>query len=131
MQPDLARPTSAQQGIDAANRKFEAAFNAGDPARAAREVYTRDATILPPGAPKMQGMEAIEQFWPAAAQQLGIQGIQLETVDLDVQGETAVEIGRATLSFAGGQSGVAKFVVVWKLQDGQWRWHVDIWNMDS
>ncbi len=128
MYSEMRDPSIVQQSIDATNRRFEAAFNAGDPARAAREVYTRDARILPPGAPMMQGIDNIEQFWPAAAQQLGIERIQLETVDLDIDGTTAYEIGRGTLTLSNGQAVVAKYVVVWKEEDGDWRWHVDIWN---
>jgi ketosteroid isomerase-like protein len=30
-----------------------------------------------------------------------------------------------------GEEASAKYVVVWKQEDGRWRWDVDIWNMDS
>ncbi len=43
---DLA---SIRQGIDETHRRFEDAFNHGDAAGAARQLYTRDARILPPG----------------------------------------------------------------------------------
>jgi len=32
---------------------------------------------------------------------------------------------------AGGQRATPKYVVVWKQEDGVWRRHVDIWNMDT
>lgn len=131
MQPEMTGPTHVRQAIDATNRRFEAALGAGDPARAAREVYTRDAVVLPPGAPLMRGLESIEKFWTAAVQQLGIQGVRLETIELDAHGDTAHEIGRGTLRLAGGGEVVAKYVVVWKRRDGDWRWHVDIWNTDE
>lgn len=131
MHPEMTGPTDAQQAIAATNRKFEEAFNAGDSARVAREVYTRDARVLPPGAPTIQGRDQIEQFWPVAVQQLGIQAVQLETLELEVQGDTAYELGRATLTLAGGQQAVAKYVVVWKQEGGEWRWHVDIWNSNE
>ena len=47
----MAQDDAARRAIDAANRRFEAAFNAGDFAGAAREVYTADARVLPPDAP--------------------------------------------------------------------------------
>ena len=43
----------------------------------------------------------------------------------------AYEIGRAQLTLAGGQSAEAKYVVLWRQEDGRWRWHIDMWNMDG
>ena len=126
---------SAQQpgneGMAAAIRKFEEAFNAGDPRRAAREVYALDARILPPGAPMVAGREHIAEYWHAAAQQMRIQRVKLETAELAVHGDRAHEIGQATLSLACGQAVVCKYVVVWKRVDGAWYWLIDIWNMDA
>jgi ketosteroid isomerase-like protein len=46
-----------------------------------------------------------------------------------------VEIGKATLTIepAGQPESVleVKYVVFWKMEDGLWKWHVDIWNMNS
>jgi ketosteroid isomerase-like protein len=120
-----------RQGIDQANQGFEEAFNRGDPAAAARGVYTRDARILPPGAEMIQGRESIEQFWKAAAEQLGIRSVKLETVELQPMGDGALEIGRAMLGLEGGQQLAVKYVVVWKQEDGGWKWHVDIWNTNA
>ena len=62
----------------------------------------------------------------------GVEGIRLQTLSLDVLGDRAQEIGRAELTVAGGQGPVAlKYVVLWKREDGAWRWDVDIWNADS
>ncbi len=122
--PDL------QAGIAETNRRFEAAFAHGDPARAAREVYTRDAHVMPPGATTVRGREAAGQFWAGAAAQLGITAVALETVDLQPLGEGAYELGRGTLTVGGGQQVVAKYVVVWRQEEGRWRWHVDIWNLE-
>ena len=117
--------------IDAVNRRFEAAFNAGDPAAAAREVYTREARLLPPGADLIQGREAIATFWAAAAQQMGVTSVQLATLDLQQLGDAAYEIGRATITLADGAQATGKYVVIWRQEDGRWRWDVDIWNMDT
>jgi hypothetical protein len=85
---------------------------------------------MPPGAETVVGREAAEQFWPAAVAQLGATAVKLETIDLQALGDGVYEIGRATISMAGGQQGVAKYVVVWRQEEGEWRWHVDIWNME-
>lgn len=133
MTPDTAtqHPSDLRAGTDATNRRFEAAFNRNDPAGAAREVYTRDARVMPPGAPTVQGRDAAAQFWAAAAQQLGVTRVALATEANEPLGDGAYEVGRATLTLGGGQQATAKYVVIWRQEDGQWRWHVDIWNMDA
>lgn len=128
---DVMLDMSPYPSIESTNRRFEAAFDAGDPGRAAREVYTRDARVLPPGAPLIRGRENIAAFWQAAAGQLGIRSVRLLTQELAVHGEHAHEIGQARLVLSGGQEAVAKYVVLWRREGGEWRWDVDIWNMDA
>ncbi len=118
-------------GIARANHQFEATFNAGDPAAAARGVYTREARVLPPGGPPVQGLEAIAAFWDGAARQMGIQEVRLSTVELTPLGDGAYELGNAQLTLAGGQSVAVKYVVIWKQEGGNWKWHVDIWNANA
>ena len=120
--------SAARAAIDATNRRFEAAFNSGDPGRAAREVYTENASILPPDLPMVQGRENIAQFWVGAAAQLTATHVQLSTVALEVHGDVAHEIGRAKLTLANGQQMDAKYCVFWAHVDDEWRWHADIWN---
>lgn len=116
--------------IERLNRKFEEMLARGDVAGAAREVYTRGCRIMPPGVETVVGRDAAAEFWPAAVAQLGARAVKLETVDLQALGDGVYEIGRATISMSGDQQAVAKYVVVWRQEDGQWRWHVDIWNME-
>jgi ketosteroid isomerase-like protein len=124
----MVQDDGARGSIDAANRRFEAAFNAGAFAGATREVYTPEARVLPPDAPIVRGLAAIADFWTAAAAHLGVTSVQLATEELEVVGDVAHEIGKATLTLAGGHQAQAKYVVIWKRLDGQWRWDVDIWN---
>lgn len=117
--------------IARANRQFEAIFNAGDPAGAARAIYTEDAHVLPPGAPPVHGRDAIAGFWAAAAAQMGIRSVQLTTLSLEALGDAACELGAASLDLAGGQQAEVKYVVIWKQENGAWKWHVDIWNANA
>ena len=125
--------TAMRHGIDETHRRFEDAFNRGDAAGAARQLYTRDARILPPGAAMVDGRDGIAEYWAAAAAapQMGVRRVELATLDLQPLGDWAYTIGRATLSLAGGRRATPKYVVVWKQEDGAWRRHVDIWNMDT
>jgi ketosteroid isomerase-like protein len=117
-----------QHEIATANRTFEEAVLSRN-IDALDAVYTADARILPPGGEMVSGRENIKTFWRGAIAALNVGSVQLETVDFEASGETGYEIGRATLNFAGeGAPMVAKYVVVWKKEDGAWKWHVDIWN---
>lgn len=132
MQPSAAELQTISSGTADANRRFEERFNAGEVEAAARGVYTANARVLPPGAPAVQGRDSIVEFWKAAATALGIAEVKLTTLELQGAGDTAYEVGRADLRVGGGaQEATGKYVVIWKQEDGQWRWDVDIWNMDA
>ena len=66
-------------------------------------------------------------MWASVAQQMGLKDVRLETLDFEPAGDTGYEVGEATLTLSSGTA-VVKFVVVWKIVDGQWRLHRDIWN---
>ena len=59
----------------------------------------------------------------------------LKTIDLEVDGDSACEVGQTTLSLEppGDQRATAnvKYVVVWRRAAGEWRLHRDIWNAQS
>ncbi|HEY7635308.1 MAG TPA: SgcJ/EcaC family oxidoreductase [Gemmatimonadales bacterium] len=117
--------------IATVNRMFEEAARKSDANRMA-SLYTQDAMALPPDGPVIKGRENIKQMWASAMKQMGLKDVKLDTLDLEIAGDVASEVGEATLSLeteAGKrQTAVMKFVVVWKKVDGQWRLHRDIWN---
>lgn len=117
--------------IATVNRMFEEAARKSDANRMA-SLYTQDAMALPPDGPVVKGRENIKQMWASAMKQMGLKDVKLDTLDLEIAGDVASEVGEATLSLeteAGKrQTAVMKFVVVWKKVDGQWRLHRDIWN---
>jgi len=120
-----------QQELGRTNRLFEAAVAARDLAPL-DSVYTAGARILPPGGEMVSGRDNITRFWQSAIEALNVESVQLETVEFEAAGETGHEIGRTTLNFRGGGAPMhAKYVVVWKVEGGAWKWHVDIWNPNS
>jgi uncharacterized protein (TIGR02246 family) len=126
-------PASLRAAVDAANRRFESAFNEGDAAGAAREFYARDARILPPGSATVEGVEKIAAYWAAAANtpQTGVRQVQLSTRDLQPAGDAAYEIGQATLTLANGLHVMPRYLIVWRKEGGVWRRYLDIWNMED
>jgi ketosteroid isomerase-like protein len=98
------------------------------------EIYTSNARILPPGGPMVSGREAIKTFWAGVIESLKASSAVLASVDVMPAGDGVVEIGSATLTAAPEGSTVqmeVKYVVYWRQEDGRWKWHVDIWNMNA
>lgn len=91
-------------------------------------IYTREAYVLPPGAPMIEGRDEIKSFWKQAIAGMGLTSAKLATVYAESANDGVVEIGRADLSTRGGQIVTVKYVVHWKQEDGAWKWNIDIWN---
>ena len=121
-------PTVAPD-IQTTNRTFEGLVARRD-VEALDRVYTQNARILPPGAEMIAGRENIKNFWRSALDTMGVKAVKLQTVEFERLGDTGFEIGRATLEFAAAdvQPVDVKYVVLWKREDGEWKWHVDMWS---
>ena len=125
-----ANVTDIHTEIAEANKKFMDAFARADPAGIAA-LHTEAGQILPPGMIMVTGKDSIEAFW-RGAMEAGVKRADLNTIELDPQGDTAIEIGRAHLySEAGDMIDDTKYVVVWKKEGADWKIHRDIWNSDS
>lgn len=117
-------------GVQQTNSFFMRAFanrNAGELAA----LYTDDAQLLPPSGSIVTGKQGIAAYWDSAMKS-GIARAELDTLELDQQGTTAIEVGRARLFREDGNLlSAAKYIVVWKQQNGNWKLHRDIWNSDD
>jgi ketosteroid isomerase-like protein len=106
-----------------ANRNFDALDR----------IYTSDARILPPGAPMISGHESIKTFWSGLAASLNVKSARLTSIEVIPAGDGIVEIGEASIEAElQGQPAVieGKYVVYWRQENGAWKWHVDIWNLN-
>jgi len=123
--------TDASEAIATVNQTFMAAFARGDAAGVAA-LYTDGGQLLPPGSDMVTGKAGIEAFWQGMLAMGIIKRAELHRLELDQHGETAIEVGRATLYNAAGEViDRPKYVVVWKCDAGQWKLHRDIWNSDT
>lgn len=117
------------------NHLFCSAVIGGRNIAALDEIYTENARILPPGAPMISGREAIKQFWASLIDAQNATYAVLSSIDVMPAADGVVEIGEATLTFeAPGQPPVqveVKYVVYWRKENGNWKWHVDIWNPNT
>jgi ketosteroid isomerase-like protein len=119
--------------IEKANVKLSESLKKGDAATAA-SLYTRDAILLPPNMGKVQGREAVKEFWGGAIAQLGLKDAVLKVEELTGSGDTYTEVGSYVMKLqTEGQEPTedrGKYVVVWKHTDDGWKLHRDIWNSD-
>jgi uncharacterized protein (TIGR02246 family) len=121
------------QGISDINNRFVDAIGRSDSAGMAA-LYTEDGKVMATGSPTVAGREAVQQFWRGLID-MGAKSVTLQTVDLDEQGDTAIETGAYTLSIepdgAAPMKDIGKYVIVWKRQpDGTWKMAIDIFNPD-
>lgn len=126
----MVRSTSSavRDAIAGVNGKFMEAFNRGDARNCAFGTYTADAQIMPPNCDIIQGREGIQKFWQGAMD-MGIASAALQTVELEAHGDAVVEIGKYVLKAIDGRPiDEGKYQVVWHREEGQWKWHRDIWN---
>lgn len=120
-----------RQAIDAGNGTFLTAYKAGDAAKLA-SVYAKDAAVLPPGADRMNGRDAVQKFWQGAMD-AGIRNVTLKSLEVAGRGNFAYETGEFALD-APAKDGklvhtTGKYLVVWKRTgDGKWQIFRDIWN---
>ena len=122
--------TDQSKSIAEVNERFMRAFEQGDAAGVAA-LYTDGGQILPPGSDIITGKEAIEAFW-SAVMEMGVKKVELNTLELDHQGDMAIDVGRVSLfTETGDKIDDPKFLVVWKREGGQWKIHRDIWNSDT
>lgn len=125
-----AQTQDLRQQIDFQTQKFMKAAAASDAAGVAA-LYTADAQLFPPNYVRVDGREAIQEFWQGVFTDSGATQFELTTVELTPAGDFAIETGTYKL---GHQSGKpldrGKYIVVWKREGGQWKLHRDIWNSD-
>ena len=114
--------------INALDSGMAEAINAGD-AAAVSAHYTDDAAILPPGAGRMDGKEAIQGYWQGGID-AGLSEVSIVASSVDVTGDSSVTVG-TLLGKMGDAALTGKYIVIGKKTDGGWRIHRDIWNFDA
>ncbi len=115
----------SRDAIAAVNARLMAAFERQD-AAAVADCYTDDGKLMTPHATAHVGREAIRGV-VADGFRTGIAHLTLETVALEVLGDTAWEEGLFTTADASGaRLDHGKYIVVWKQVGGAWLMARDI-----
>ena len=118
--------------IEAARAQWMELFSAGDGTAVAEQSFAEDAMLLPPDSPPVEGREAIAAFWQGAFD-AGITGLKLDTISIDVVGDTGIVTGYWTVTVPAEGGGTAEasgkeLLIYEKGKDGVWRATRDIWN---
>jgi uncharacterized protein (TIGR02246 family) len=115
----------SEQAIAARNARLIRAVADND-ASAAASCYTQEAKFMAPNAEPFAGRTAIQRFFQAAFDG-GLESLGLETLTVEILGDTAWEEGLYELH--GVDNAVTdrgKFIVVWKRVGDEWLLHRDI-----
>ena len=96
-------------------------------------VHTQDATVYPPNRIQAKGQSGIRQMIEGDLAFANPYILDLETISLEVHGDTAIEVGRykAKLGLFDGTviNDEGNTIVIWKKQtDGRWLYDKDIFN---
>ena len=130
-----ARPVeTAAAAIRRLDAEFMRAAAAHDGAALVAAFYDKDAVLLPPNRPALEGRESIRQMLQGLMNS-GLTSIKLETTVTGSSGDLAYGRGRYIMNLepAGGSpvTDVGKYVVVYRRQAGAWRAVADIFNSDQ
>ncbi len=113
--------------ITSANQRFIKYFMEKD-AESLGEHYTPGGQLMPTGSEIISGHVGIAQFWTGAFE-MGLASVELDTLEVEQHGTTAIEVGTYTLKLPDGATAdQGTYLVVWKKVEGVWKMHRDIWN---
>jgi len=122
--------TELKSAIEAANARFAEAFSRRDVA-ALGALYAVDAQAFPPGTAPVAGRAAIQDMWKGLLA-MPVGRIQLRTIEVDGNGETAWEEGRYTLVGSNGSTmDDGKYIVVWKHDADGLKLYRNMWSSNS
>ena len=115
--------------IQAMGGHFSSALMQGDTASIA-DFYSDTGMLLPTGSDIIQGKPDIKAFWQAAID-MGIRKLKLDILEVEVHGDTAIEMSKYTLTNEDEEViDRGKGIVIWKYNNSSWMMHRDIWNSD-
>ena len=125
----IASPSLAAHHGDSVQDCWKPAFEAAD-ANAVAACYAEDAVLWLPGAPKMQGREAIRAGYADFFDKFQIESMVLEEVGRTELGDDAASWGRFTLTMVSREDGqqiveVGRYTDVSRKVDGEWVYVVD------
>ena len=118
--------TTAKAEIVAATKEFNAFFAASDSVGLAN-LYTQDAKFMMTGAPAISGIENIQSTFSGIIKS-GISNADLRTIEVWGTEDLITEEGEYSLFVGETEVDQGKYLVLWKKEDGKWKFFRDIFN---
>ncbi len=130
---EVTKPATAEE-LSKMNRDFAAALNNKD-AVAAANLYTEDATLLPPNEPPVTGRSNIQKYWEGAIG-AGAFDVKVATTSTGSNGDLGYEVGRFQMNIKQADGSVTvengKYIELLKrMEDGTWKSTHGVWNVDT
>lgn len=119
---------SASEQIASVNKELEEAMRDGSASRLTA-IYSSDGQLLPPNEKSISGVENIYEYWTKVIES-GITSADLVTLELDLLESTAIEVGSYVMKKGQEVEDEGKYLIVWKYENNEWKYHKDIWNSD-
>ena len=119
--------------MEAANKEWSAAYNSLN-GKAFPALYTKDAVLMPPGVPPINGSEAIGQFWTDLIKAGNRKNFAIDIANIQRDGKYAYQTARWTLDLVKDTGDVTKVVgssvrIFEEQADGKWLAKVHIYNV--
>lgn len=131
---DAPPPSATVEELGQMNRDFVKALLAKD-AAAAANLYSENASLLPPNEPIVTGRDNIQAYWQGAID-AGIIDASVNTLDAKSNGNLGYEVGTFKLSFLGPENDtlvdIGKFTeILERNEQGQWISIYGMWSSNE
>jgi ketosteroid isomerase-like protein len=122
--------TAVRKSIDSVNAQFGAYVAKGDSSGIA-SLYHSDAKMLGQSMPIVAGRSAIQNAFGEMLR-MGIAGATLTSNEVFGTADLVSEVGTYSLKDKSGKEiDKGKYIVLWKMEDGQWKLFRDCFNSDN
>lgn len=112
--------------MDNGNQAFVQALMSGDVEQAVAS-YTDTACVIAPMAENACGTDQIRAFWTGMVES-SPQAVSITTGEVGSSGELAYATGTLEVTDAEGTTHASRYVLVFRMVDGEWKLHLDTWT---
>jgi len=124
---DLA---AVKKVIDSTNVVFGSFISKGDSVGLA-SLYTSDAKFMTPNMPTASGRSGVQSAFAGLFAAMGTPGLTLTANEIWGTEELVTEVGSYTMTDKTGKEiDKGKYIDLWKMEEGKWKIHRDIFNSD-
>ena len=115
----------AKSFIDSINTKFSEQIKNGD-SMALASHYSSDAAILLPNSEPIRGKEILSAW--GSMLRAGSVDITFQTIDITGSNDFLIETGYIVTKINEDNINKSKYLVIWKMQNGEWKLYRDMVN---